>query len=48
VGAVIDDVEDFRIEDMKEQVVFASYFERAFNFPRVTAFAAYCTTTSWS
>jgi hypothetical protein len=37
--------EDFPSEDVKEQVVFASFFERGFNSRRETSSAACCTTT---
>jgi hypothetical protein len=40
--------EEFPSEDVKEQVVFASFFERDFNPPSGTSFAACCTTTGWS
>jgi hypothetical protein len=41
-------VEEFPTEDVKEQVIFASFFERGFNLPLGISFAACCTTTSWS
>jgi hypothetical protein len=39
--------EQFPNEDVKEQVVFASFFERGFNLPGGTSSMACCTTTSW-
>jgi hypothetical protein len=35
-------------EDVKEQVLFASFFERGFNLPRETSSVACCTSTCWS
>jgi hypothetical protein len=35
-------------EDVKEQVVFASFFEHGFNLLTGDFFVVYCTTTSWS
>jgi hypothetical protein len=40
--------EQFLREDVKEQVVFAPFFERGFNLPWEISSAACCTTTSWS
>jgi hypothetical protein len=40
--------EEFPTEDVKEQVVFASLFERDFNLQWGISFAACCNTTSWS
>jgi hypothetical protein len=41
--------EEFPSEDVKEQVVFGSFFERGFNLPWEISPAAFCTTTdsSW-
>jgi hypothetical protein len=40
--------EQFLTEDVKEQVVFASFFEGIFNHPVGDFFRGLCTTTSWS
>jgi hypothetical protein len=40
--------EEFPSENVKEQVVFASFFERGFNLPAGTSSTACCTTTDWS
>jgi hypothetical protein len=40
--------EEFSTEDVKEQVVFASYSERGFNLPWGISSVVCCTTTSWS
>jgi hypothetical protein len=40
--------EEFPSEDVKEQVVFASFFEHGFNLPQEISSAACCTTTGWS
>jgi hypothetical protein len=40
--------EQFPSEDVKEQVVFASFFERGFNPPWGISSEACCSTTTWS
>jgi hypothetical protein len=40
--------EVFSCEDVKEQVVFTSFFEHGFNLPAGFSSAACCTTTNWS
>jgi hypothetical protein len=40
--------EQFPSEDVKEQVVFTSFFEHGFNLPRETSSVVYYTTTDWS
>jgi hypothetical protein len=40
--------EEFPSEDITEQVVFGSFFERGFNVPVEISSAAFCTTTDWS
>jgi hypothetical protein len=40
--------EEFSSEDVKEQVVFGSFFERASTSQREISSAAFCTTTDWS
>jgi hypothetical protein len=40
--------EEFPSEDVNEQVVFASFFERGFTSRQDIPSAACCTTTDWS
>jgi hypothetical protein len=40
--------EEFPTEDVKEQVVFTSYFKRGLNLLWAISSVGFCTTTSWS
>jgi hypothetical protein len=40
--------EEFPTEDVKEQVIFASFLECGLTSPRVISFRVFSSTTSWS